>query len=760
MNSPTATDSLTGLSPSQRDAVTAIADWFTDRDAPQVFRMYGVAGTGKALRNGTLIPTPNGPRAIEALEVDSEVFGRDGTPIRVMGVFPQGSRDGYRVTFRDGSWLDCDGEHLWLINTRKIEKVMTTLEILATGVRMPNGDARFRVPLMGAAQYPARDLPIAPYALGALIGDGTALGGCPTLCLGDQDSEFISSRVALELPEWAVMVRDDSSSSTRYRITDPRTYRGNAYRDALVALELNVKSPERFIPRTYLEASSKQRLELLHGLMDTDGSCVNNRTSFTTHSSRLAHDVVELVQSLGGTAIIRAYPRRGALEHQVNVKMLECPFSLPRKAARWSPSSKNPPSRYITAIEPIGVDEYTCISVAATDGLFAASSYIVTHNTTIARILPAALGLRTDDVRYAALAGKAAMVLRSKGCEPASTLHKLVYKPAPTMEALRAGELADELRARQVAGETGLAAQIMEAELAARKTEWARNPDSEIRDIALLICDEVSMVGPQLGRDLEGYGTRILVIGDPEQLPPVDGSGYFTSAPADVNLAEIHRQALDSPVLELATRIRDGRGPVATDYARVLFNPSSAAQMAAIAEHYDQVLVGRRKTRWAVVHGMRRAAGRVAGAPAPGDRIMCIANSSRMGIFNGQQFEVVEALENAENGTWTLTVAHDGGGMQTIDGWAAGFEDEAGEMWAARNGRGSVAALTFAQAVTVHKAQGSEWRRVLVVDESDAFAWHEAKTNGPVAGAALRRHFLYTATTRASKQVTLTRVAR
>jgi exodeoxyribonuclease V len=383
-----------------------------------------------------------------------------------------------------------------------------------------------------------------------------------------------------------------------------------------------------------------------------------------------------------------------------------------------------------------------------------------TGKTTIARVLPGALGLMPGSVLYAALAGKAAMVLRSKGCEPASTLHKLAYKPMPTIEALRAGDLADALRERQQAGEAGLAREIMEAELSARKTEWARNPDSEIRDAALLICDEVSMVGPQLGRDLEAYGTRILVIGDPEQLPPVDGAGYFTSAPADVELTEIHRQALDSPVLELATRIRNGDGPAPTDYARAPFNPGSAKQMAAIADHYDQVLVGRRATRWAVVHGMRAAAGRQRGVPAPGDRIMCIANNPRMGIFNGQQFEVVDAYHDVARNLWRLEVAHDDGGMQTLDGWAAGFEDEAGEMWAARNGRGSVAALTFAQAITVHKSQGSEWRRVLVVDESSAFAYHESKANGPAAGMRLQRRWRYTAVTRASERVTLTRVAR
>lgn len=384
-----------------------------------------------------------------------------------------------------------------------------------------------------------------------------------------------------------------------------------------------------------------------------------------------------------------------------------------------------------------------------------------TGKTTIARVLPDALGLGPGSVLYAALAGKAAMVLRSKGCEPASTLHKLAYKPLPTTEALRAGERADKLQERQRAGETGLAAELMEAELIARKMEWARNPDSEIRDAALLICDEVSMVGPQLGRDLESYGTPILVIGDPEQLPPVDGAGYFTSDPADVELTEIHRQALDSPVLELATRIRTGAGPLPTDYARVPFDPGSARQMAAIAEHYDQVLVGRRATRWAVVHGMRAAAGRRPGVPAPGDRVMCIANNTRMGIFNGQQFEVVEALPiGVADHIWRLTVAHDDGEMQTLDGWAAGFEDEAGEMWATRNGRGSVAALTFAQAITVHKSQGSEWKRVLVVDESSAFAYHESKANGPAAGERLRRRWLYTAVTRASERVTLAKVAR
>lgn len=746
---------VTTLSPSQQQAIDAITAWYRDPHGDQIFRMYGVAGTGKALRNGTMIPTPIGPIAIEDLKPGDHVFGPDGSPITITGVFPQGIRPGYRMTFRDGFTVNCDEGHLWQVRTNNTEKVLTTGEILAAGLRNSHGDTKFRIPLTEPVEYPHTDLLIHPYLLGALIGDGTSLGKTPTLCLGGQDADEIMSYI--ELPEWVAVTTDPMQrSSPRFRLADPRTYHGNGVAEELRRLGLGaLKSPERFIPDEYLRASIAHRWLLLQGLMDTDGSCRGNRTSFATSSPRLAADVAQLVQSLGGTAIIN--PQRRGTEIQVNIKVWQNPFRLKRKAAKWAPSFKNPPSRYITSIEKIDDAEHTCISVAATNGLFLSEHYIVTHNTTIARTIPDALELPDGAVLYAALAGKAAMVLRSKGCLPASTLHKLAYTPAPTAEALAAALRADALRIRAEAGEPNLEAEILEAEREARKTEWALNVASPIAEASLLICDEVSMVGPVLGRDLESFGTKILVIGDPEQLPPVDGAGYWTSVAPDVMLSEIHRQALDSPVLELATRIRNGEGPVRGDYAKSPVNPASPSHMAAIAEHYDQVLVGRRKTRWSIIHGMRDAAGRTPGVPAPGDRVMCLANNTRLGIFNGQQFEVIEVAP-IDRG-WSLTVAHDDGGIQVLEAWGAGFEGEAGELFAARNGRERTAALTFAQCITVHKSQGSEWLRVLVIDESDVFAYHETKANGPDAGATLKRRWLYTSVTRASERATLVRIA-
>jgi exodeoxyribonuclease-5 len=114
--------------------------------------------------------------------------------------------------------------------------------------------------------------------------------------------------------------------------------------------------------------------------------------------------------------------------------------------------------------------------------------------------------------------------MRNKGCVGASTIHSLIYSPV------------DEGGA----------------------TRWELNPESEAASADLIVVDECSMVGPDLGRDLLSYGRKVLVLGDPAQLPPVDGAGFFTDRSPDWLLTEIHRQAAESPIIVLANRARQG----------------------------------------------------------------------------------------------------------------------------------------------------------------------------------------------------------
>lgn len=384
-----------------------------------------------------------------------------------------------------------------------------------------------------------------------------------------------------------------------------------------------------------------------------------------------------------------------------------------------------------------------------------------TGKTTLAKQVPEALDLTLfgdSGVQYGAYTGKAANVLRLKGCTPASTLHSLVYIPMPSPETYARLQDAQRLLSEGIERGEGqdwideLQVEIRELEKQSRVIGFEWNPDSVLADCPLLILDEVSMVDAKLAADIERFNVPVLVLGDPEQLEPVGGEGYYTDAEPDYALSEIHRQALDSPVLELATRIR-----LSTDSRFGLTEADLSRRSVSLAMEHDQVLCWKNSTRWRLISMIRGALGRPAGQVVPGDRIMCLTNNKTMGIFNGQQFEVFAA----EPGTLgpRLLVADDTGVRREILAFQSGFEGQAEQDSAKKNylgGRGNRGLFTFAQAITVHKSQGSEWPSVYVVNEAPDLMAVTAKREGATAACIAARRWLYTAVSRASEKVTIT----
>jgi exodeoxyribonuclease-5 len=249
--------------------------------------------------------------------------------------------------------------------------------------------------------------------------------------------------------------------------------------------------------------------------------------------------------------------------------------------------------------------------------------------------------------------------------------------------------------------EPGAVDRIAELEAEASKIEremkgahFELNPESEWADADLIVLDEVSMVDTKMATDIESLGVPVLVLGAPAQLPPVGGAGYYIDAEPDVLLTEIHRQALESPVLRLATAIRLGQPHDVV--------PETASITRAM-EH-DQVLCWRNATRWKLIERMRAKAGKPAGVPVIGDRVMCLVNNKKdLGIFNGQQFEVL-AVDGEE-----LLLAEIGvdGPARWISAFPEGFAGMDGEagLKDRRAFRGTTGAFTFADAITTHKAR-------------------------------------------------------
>lgn len=381
--------------------------------------------------------------------------------------------------------------------------------------------------------------------------------------------------------------------------------------------------------------------------------------------------------------------------------------------------------------------------------------------TTLARHIVDQLGVA--NVRYAAYTGKAVSVLRSKGAAPASTIHSLIYIPrAQAMSKLR--DLRRELVKVQGYGSAPMYLdKIRELEAAIQAEEkrltsptfLPREPaESALTGTDLLVVDEVSMVDEPTARDLLAYGIPTLVLGDPAQLPPVRGEGWFTSASPDSLLTEVHRHALDSPVTRVATTIRTagigtrGYGVTEPDGDSGRWPSLPPATLASA----DQVLCGTNRTRWRALRTIRRMAGLRGSAPANGDKIIILSNNPTADVYNGQMF-MVKWASSARGQTLDLVVTgEDGEGARDLTVWRSGFDGPEGERRAKLQGwRGDVVAATFGQAITVHKAQGSQWPRVLVIDESSVFG-----REGGTAGYEAGRRWLYTATTRASEAVILT----
>ena len=354
------------------------------------FGLHDEMGIGKEQPVTCRVATPWGWRTLGSIRVGDFVFAVDGTPTQVIGVFPQGVKPCYRVTFRDGFSTECGLEHLWVVrdDNRKTRGTGWTVkplsELISRGVLdSRSGSGKWEIPLAEPIEYAYQDLPVPPYTLGALIGDGSTLGNSLILSNPDMDIS-VSQRIAAELPEGYDLIRDDYAPCPRYTVKSRDPSVNRLYR-AVGEMGLQCLSKDKFIPPSYLLSGIRQRRNLLEGLMDTDGSCAENRTMFHTISHTLAYSVAELVQSLGGVAIVHSYDRsaEGKLtEYHVNVKTTFCPFSTPRKAANWRiPVKGGVPQRRIVSVERIADTEQVCISVEHPKRMYATDHYIITHNT-------------------------------------------------------------------------------------------------------------------------------------------------------------------------------------------------------------------------------------------------------------------------------------------------------------------------------------------------------------------------------------------
>ena len=415
------------------------------------------------------ILTPTGWTTMGDLKVGDEVISRNGKATKVLGIYPKGIKEVYKITTTDETSTECCEDHLWYTQTlyerqKEIGSIKSTKQIIDTLItkRRKKNALNHIIPRNEAIEYiQQEDLPILPYTLGVLLGDGSL--GKRHVSFASKDNEIIN-RVNAELYILGSRVADHNTKNYSYSIINATlvSFRGripqrikitnitdnkfkifNNLNDASEQLKLNAylikyrcykkiikdnykyefikperrwddnikeqleklnllghKAWDKFIPDIYKYSSIENRLNLLRGLMDTDGTVnKNGQSSFTTTSKQLALDLIEIVKSLGGRALLRSRNRIGqkskfnnittrriTYEFSISLPEKYNPFFLSRKSLRFKCKSIN--SVIIKSIEPVGKKEVQCILVDNPEHLYITDNFIVTHNTLEEKMAP------------------------------------------------------------------------------------------------------------------------------------------------------------------------------------------------------------------------------------------------------------------------------------------------------------------------------------------------------------------------------------
>lgn len=345
-------------------------------------------------------------------------------------------------------------------------------------------------------------------------------------------------------------------------------------------------------------------------------------------------------------------------------------------------------------------------------------------------------------IAYAATyTGKASMVLRRKGT-PARTIHSLIYSVSEaTEEAVDKAKAeitklqAEEQLARAAGDRDSFTLTVMIEDKIAKLKEMKRpkfglNPDSPVKGAKLIVIDEASMAPEDMGYHLLSFGVPVLVLGDPGQLSPIKGEGFFTQATPDVMLTQIHRQAADSPIIKLATMARQGQWIDFGRYSDQVWKMRKNDVDRELLASADQVICGKNDTRLMLNNALRSLSGRSGEMPLPEDKIICIKNHNEAGLINGM-FLTLSDIQRERADVMSCRIHDDLNqpvGIKRRDGeyerfsmYMGHFQDHV-ELERDRHDRDwklkkGLVEATFGYAITCHKAQGSGWPVVAVWDD-------------------------------------------
>lgn len=743
------------LAKQQTEAYDLIMRWVEDKDSTQ-FLLGGFAGVGKEQPLTSKLLTPTGYIKMGDVKIGTTLSHPYGGTSTVKQIHPQGLKRVYKVHFSDGAVVECGKEHLWELSSTTWKRNKDPRKYRPTplkdilGKELKNtckgGVYKYSIPLVDRIDFTEKELPVEPYLLGALIADGSYQNSI--LLSYHKDDSFIVDKISSLLPEGVEI------GSNRFTSENGKQLLMKGMIDIFKETGLWGKySKERFIPSEYFTSSWEQRFDLLNGLMDCDGSAskTGNKMSYSTKSFELAYNVKDLVTSLGGLGNVITQDRgEKGIDHTVIVKFNTLnPFTLPRKAKRITPRKHNTLKKNIIKIERTNkIVEQQCITVDREDGLYITDDFTVTHNTVLLSFLIKNI---QRSVHCCAPTAKAASVLARKLGDGTvvRTIHSLVYTPVPPDDtALR--EAKTHLDSHPDDEEAQDYYKKIKKAYDKQDIQFAYSDANPIEPGDIVVIDEASMVSERVKHDLERTGCKLLFVGDDGQLPPVKSNDWFKDATFDYQLTDVHRQALESPIIRMSMEVRQGRlrrSQYQFDDCRMV--DQSKVKVSELMG-CDQIIVGKNATRQKINRLLRSKLKHEGDLPVAGDKLICLKNftDDKTGInyVNGEQAIALKDTMEVFGDTF-MEMDYEGEVRQNVPVYdyffKHNYDNEIDKLpWYETK---MMREFDYAYAVTCHKSQGSEWDNVIILD--DKMQAHDLD---------FRKRWLYTAITRASKQLTLT----
>lgn len=360
--------------------------------------------SGKAQPLYSKLLTPTGWTTMRDIQIGDSIIDKAGDACRVLGKYPQGIRPVYRFFFSDHTTVDADIDHLWEVdmwkeNSRIFDTVVSTRDILEYGLKRwecksRTNESRFRIKRPQPVEFEKQWHLLDPYALGVMLGDGNIPS--LTFCYGKQDTQMFDLMQAAITPRFNLKISETRKGTHIAKIYTDKSHILSSWFEK-IGLK-NATGEQKHIPDVYLYSSIEDRIALLQGIMDTDGSITqrNGQCDFSNKSYKFVCQVRELILSLGGSCTqvkgnVSSYTKDGrkvycGLSHRIQFQMPGeiCPFRLDRKANIYRAFAKeDPKGKYIHDVQLIGYDHTCCISVDSPSKTYITDEYTVTHNTVV-----------------------------------------------------------------------------------------------------------------------------------------------------------------------------------------------------------------------------------------------------------------------------------------------------------------------------------------------------------------------------------------